>query len=86
MNVKKLIKILQMCDPEAEVHIEARNTNDVCEIAEYESLESWQSGKLLVYIGDTLTHISDENRYSKLMLYHEINDLPGALNTSNNRR
>ena len=85
MKVKKLIKILQMCDPEAEVHVEARNSNDVCEVAQYQSLEPWQHGKLLVYIGDTLTHVSDENKYSNLILYHEINDLPGVLGEINKR-
>lgn len=66
MKVKNLIQALKGMDPEAEVCLECRGTNNTQYVVQYELIPTFRDPYPIVYIADSLLAVEDSYKHSDI--------------------
>ena len=75
MKVKRLIDILNLMDPDAEVRVEAKDSNIAKSVLQIVVTDPYRSPGIYVYIGDDLSIIEKESPGHTEAFYSEVEDL-----------
>ena len=75
MKVKRLIEILNLLDPDAEVRVEAKDSNSVTSVSQIMVRDPYNPPAIYVYIGDDLSNIVTEIGGYVEVCYSETKDL-----------